>query len=402
MNSSINKLSSFLQLDATQRTIAYYSLFACLGLDVAVLGPMLPSLAEQTGSSLGQIGLIFIAGAIGYLIGSSITGQIFDHVRGHPILAFAQILTSICVVFIPIVSWFWLLLAIIFLKGIAQGTVNNGSNILLVWTHGRNVAPYMNGLHFSFGIGAFLAPILIAQALLHGLAYKWVFLLLALIYLIFGIRFLFMNGDPQPKQQNAETNNLYGNAYSLKSIMPFIITTALFLFFYVGSELGYAGWIFTYTTTLNLAEPATAAYINSSFWLSFTVGRLLSIPLSTRFTSTKVITSGLAGALISILFILLVPKSLEVLWIGSIGAGFFMAPIFPTGVTLAGESIHLTARITGLIFLGDSLGGMVLPGILGKVIEITSPRSLMVLVFSSLLMTSITFFFILRQRKRII
>jgi fucose permease len=79
-----------------------------------------------------------------------------------------------------------------------------------------------------------------------------------------------------------------------------------------------------------------------------------------------------------------------------------MAPIFPTGVTLAGESIHLTARITGLIFLGDSLGGMVLPGILGKVIEITSPRSLMVLVFSSLLMTSITFFFILRQRKRII
>jgi hypothetical protein len=50
--------------------------------------------------------------------------------------------------------------------------------------------------------------------------------------------------------------------------------------------------------------------------------------------------------------------------------------------------------------LGDSLGGMVLPGILGKVIEITSPRSLMVLVFSSLLMTSISFFFILRQRKR--
>lgn len=400
MNSSIRKLASFLQLDTTQRTIAYYSLFTCLGLDVAVLGPMLPSLAEQTRSSLGQIGLIFIAGAIGYLIGTSITGQIFDHVRGHPILAFAQILTSICVVFIPIVSWFWLLLAIIFLKGIAQGTVNNGSNILLVWTHGRNVAPYMNGLHFSFGIGAFLSPILIAQALLHGLAYKWVFLLLGLIYLILGIRFLFMNGDPQPKQQIAKTNNLYGNAYSLKSLMPFIITTALFLFFYVGSELSYAGWIFTYTTTLNLADPATAAYINSSFWLSFTVGRLLSIPLSTRLNSTKVITSGLAGALLSILFILLVPKSLEVLWIASIGAGFFMAPIFPTGVTLAGESIHLTARITGLIFLGDSLGGMVLPGILGKVIEITSPRSLMVLVFSSLLMTSISFFFILRQRKR--
>jgi len=400
MNSYHGRFASFFQLDATHRSIGYFSLFTCLGLDVAVLGPMLPALAQQTGSSLGQIGLLFIAGAIGYLIGSSITGQIFDHVRGHPILAFSQIFTSLCVASIPFVPWFWLLLAIILLKGIAQGTINNGSSILLVWTHGSKVAPYMNGLHFFFGIGAFLSPILIAQALHNGIAYSWVFLFLALVYLMIGIRFLFMDGDPQPQQHNAQNKSLSGEGYSLKSLLPFISVTALFLFFYVGSELGYAGWIFTYTTTLKLAEPVTAAYLNSSFWLSFTAGRLLSIPLSTRLKSSTLITCGLVGALTFVLTIVLVPKSLALLWIGTIGAGFFMAPIFPTGITLAGETIHLNAQITGLIFLGDSLGGMVLPGILGKVIEATSPRSLMVLVFSSLLMTSIMFILLKRLKNR--
>lgn len=68
-----------------------------------------------------------------------------------------------------------------------------------------------------------------------------------------------------------------------------------------------------------------------------------------------------------------------------------MAPIFPSGVTLAGQSVQLTARITGLIFLGDSLGGMVLPSLLGKVIESAGPRMMMFLVFASLCLNGVTF-----------
>ena len=35
-------------------------------------------------------------------------------------------------------------------------------NPLLVWVHGDEVGPAMNGLHFFFGVGAFLSPIIIA------------------------------------------------------------------------------------------------------------------------------------------------------------------------------------------------------------------------------------------------
>ncbi len=57
----------------------------------------------------------------------------------------------------------------------------------------------------------------------------------------------------------------------------------LFLFFYVGAEITFGGWVYTYAVTLKLASAAGAAYLTSAFWLAFTVGRLISIPAATRF-----------------------------------------------------------------------------------------------------------------------
>jgi len=65
----LTKLSTFARNEAIRRTFGYYFLFICLGLDSAVLGPTLPALASQTSSRLGQMGLVFLVGAIGYTLG---------------------------------------------------------------------------------------------------------------------------------------------------------------------------------------------------------------------------------------------------------------------------------------------------------------------------------------------
>jgi MFS transporter, FHS family, Na+ dependent glucose transporter 1 len=82
----------------------------------------------------------------------------------------------------------------------------------------------------------------------------------------------------------------------------------------------------------------------------------------------------------------------------AIGLGFCMAPIWPTGFTLAGQSINLTGRIAGIILLGDSFGGMVLPTLVGKVIEGSGPRSMVYLVFGSLVLNLLAFIGMLRLR----
>ena len=48
-----------------------------------------------------------------------------------------------------------------FFRGLASGSLDTGGNVLLlnIW-EGRDSGPYMHALHFTFGIGAFLAPLI--------------------------------------------------------------------------------------------------------------------------------------------------------------------------------------------------------------------------------------------------
>jgi FHS family Na+ dependent glucose MFS transporter 1 len=192
------KLSTFARNDAIRRTFGYYFLFICLGLDSAILGPTLPALASQTSSRLGQMGLVFLVGAIGYTLGTIIGGRVFDRLPGHPVLGIAQLCAAVLIFFIPLAASLWLLLAILACKGFAEGFVNTGANALLVWTHGEKVAPFMNGLHFFFGLGAFLSPFLVAQVVGVAGGYRWAYWALAAFAALVGLRMLTMSGSPHP------------------------------------------------------------------------------------------------------------------------------------------------------------------------------------------------------------
>ena len=173
----------------------------------------------------------------------------------------------------------------------------------------------------------------------------------------------------------------------------------LFFFFYVGAEIAFGGWIYTYAITLNLASIVMAAYLNSAFWLSFTIGRLISIPIATRFSPKQVIPTALLCGMLVLILGMMFSSSSTFLWLMVIAYGFCIAPIYANGFTLAGQSMALTGLLTSFILLGDSLGGMVLPSLIGQVIESTSAYSMIYLIFGSLVMTLLAFFGMLRLRK---
>jgi FHS family Na+ dependent glucose MFS transporter 1 len=391
----LEKLSTFARNEAIRRTFGYYFLFICLGLDSAILGPTLPALASQTASRLGQMGLVFLVGAIGYTLGTIIGGRVFDRLPGHPVLGIAQLFAAVLIFFIPLAASLWVLLAILVCKGFAEGFVNTGANALLVWTHGEKVAPFMNGLHFFFGLGAFLSPLLVAQVVGVAGGYRWAYWVLAAAAALVGLRMLTMSGSPHPAQAHARdtAQNSHGTVP-----IALVISAMLFLFFYVGAEITFGGWVYTYAVTLNLASAAGAAYLTSAFWAAFTVGRLLSIPAATRFTPKQVILAASFGCLTILALGIVFSGSSASLWLMAIGLGFCMAPIWPTGFTMAGQSIAMTGKITGVILLGDSFGGMVLPTVVGKVIESSGARAMVYLVFGSLVLNLLAFAGMLRLR----
>jgi MFS transporter, FHS family, Na+ dependent glucose transporter 1 len=372
--------------DAARWTLGYYGLFMGLGLHTAVMGPTLPALAEQTQTPLGHMGWLLLARAVGSTVGTTLGGRLFDRARGHPVLGMAQLADAVLLALVPIIHWFWLVLGMVAVKGFADGLVNTGANMLLVWMHGEHVGPYMHGLHFCFGLGACLAPLLVAQVIGVAGGYRWVYWTLAAVSLLVSLRLLTFSGNPRPAPHRVPGTNAPVGA---RLSDPRVISAALFLFCYVGAEVAFGDWIYTYAVALQLASAAGGAYLTAGFWLSFTLGRLLSIPLATRFTPPQMVLAALGTCLSLLTLVIIRPDSRVVLWTVVCGVGFGMGPLWPAGFTLAGQSLPLTASVSGMILLGDSVGGMVLPWLAGQVLDVTGPGALIYLVFGSLVGTGV-------------
>jgi FHS family Na+ dependent glucose MFS transporter 1 len=383
---------------AFRQSIGYFALFLCLGLDMSVIGPTLNNLAEQTGSTLGEIGMIFFLGAGGVSLGTLLGGWTLDRTSGRLVLGAAQILSGSLLFLVPHVRWYVLLLALFVVKGIAGGVVGTGANTLIQWTHGAKAGPYVNALHFFFGLGAFLSPFLLGLLLSAGAVYSNVYTLLALFDISVGAAVLFRLSPPQPPQMAHREAGATGTQRSY--LAPIVVAAMLFLFFYVSAEITFGGWLYTYAVKLGLADAARAAYLTSLFWLAFTLGRLISIPVAVRFSSAPVLLAALTGSAAFLVLLVVFPASPEVMWLSVAGIGFSMAPTWPSGYNLAVQSIHLTARLGAVIMLGDSIGGMVLPGLTGLFMERAGAGAMTKLVLASMATTAVAFGAIVLFRAR--
>jgi FHS family Na+ dependent glucose MFS transporter 1 len=367
------------------KTLSYFAAFVALGLSTAALGPTLPGLAEHTRSQLNEISFLFTAHALGYLLGSFQGGRLYDRVPGHWLMAAVLSVMATTLFLAPLMPSLLPLSINLLSLGMAEGALDVGGNTLLVWVHGRRVGPYMNGLHFSFGLGSFLCPIVIAQAVLLSGDITWGYWALALLMLPVAFWLLRL---PSPKDKAVSNSDLGNQGHpssmaetsqkpkSRESVLVALI--ALLLFLYVGAEAGFGGWIYTYALDMGLTNGTTAAYLTSAFWGALTLGRLLAIPLAARFHPHAILLGDLGGCLASVGLVLVWPNSPAAIWLGASGLGLSMASIFPTAISLAERHVRITGQVTGWFLVGGSIGGMSLPWLMGQLFKAVGPRATMV------------------------
>lgn len=374
-------------------TLAYYAGFIALGLTTASLGPTLPGLAEQTQTRLGEISFLFTARSFGYLSGSLLSGRLYDRFRGHPLLALGLIGMAAVLAAVPLTPLVVALAAILFLVGAAEGFIDVGTNTLIVWVHREKVGPFMNGLHFFFGVGAFLAPLLVAQIALISGGIAGAYWALAVLIAPVALNIARLPSPPilRARAANGERERIQ---YGLVALI------ALFFFLYVGAEVGFAGWIFTYVTRRGLADETTAALINSIFWGALTLGRLISIPITMRFSARTLLAVDLAGAAASAALMVALPDAMPALWIGAFGLGLSMASVFPTMLSLAGARMTMTGNINSIFFAAASAGGMSVPWVIGQLFERAGPQALMWAILLCMILSSAAFVAIERHSKR--
>jgi FHS family Na+ dependent glucose MFS transporter 1 len=357
-------------------TIGYFAAFVALGLASAALGPSLPGLAEHTRSRMAEISILFVARSSGYLGGSLLGGRLYDRIPGHPVMGAALALMAGTLGLAPLLASRWLLVAVILLLGLAEGALDVGGNTLLVWIHRDRVGPLMNGLHFCFGLGAFLSPLIVGRSLLWAGDITPAFWVLALLQVPAALWVLRL---PSPVGGAAARGEAGGRAN-----WRLVALIVLFFFFYTGAEVAFGGWIFSYAVALGLSSDAVAAYLTSAFWGGLTVGRLLAIPLAVRFPPGSLLLADCTGCLASLAVMLLAPHSLPAAFLGTCGAGLCMASIFPSALALAQGRVRITGQTTGWFFVGASAGGMSLPWLIGQFFDSVGPRMTMVILFADM------------------
>lgn len=343
----------------------------------SIVGPTLKTLADQTGSSLNEISVLFAFKSFGFLLGSFWLGRAYDKWAGHPIMVGALITIAFTLLLVPVLEWLVLLTGVAFLLGVAMGSLDVGGNTLLIWVHRNNVGPYMNGLHFVWGLGGVLAPLLlIALTSVAADNVRWTYWLIAL-FLVPVLFWLLQIQSPQSSVSTREESEGGGDYL-------FVGLVSLFYFLYIGAEVSTSGWIVTYAVETELATESAAAILSSLFFGTLTLTRLISIPLAARYRPSQLLLFDLVVCLLSALLMVLQPHSWYALQVGVAGLGIGMATIFPIMLSFAQNRMELAGRVTSWFFLGGSLGGMSIPWLVGQVFEAFSPQ---VVLYSILVCT---------------
>lgn len=275
-----------------------------------------------------------------------------------------------------------------------------GGNVLILDTWGEQSGPHLQAMHFSFAAGAFVSPIIAklvfgtdrkgteaiaptkstpstepqvtktvnTQGVSHStLSSTWAYIVIGAF--VFLMSFLFFILYFRCSMSRAKRGSASGKPLVAKYHLALTALLFLFFFAYVGAEVAYGSFIFTFAKEyIHMAE-AKAAGLNSLFWGSFAACRGLAIFFAACMYPGTMILLSLVGTAISSLLLCFFNKKEEVLWVCTAIYGASMATIFPSGISWVEQYTTVTGRTAAVFVVGAALGEMVLPAIVGFLFE---------------------------------
>lgn len=363
------------------QTASYFIAFVALGLAMAALGPTLSGLAVQTGADMGAISYLFTMRSFGFLLGSLLSGRFYDRIPGHWVMAATVLAMSAMMALLPVASTLTLLLGVMLLLGTAEGALGVGGNALLVWVHGHRVAPYMNALHFFYGVGGVLSPLVIKLIWRFDSGMAATYIALALLILPVIPLLLFSPSPQSPRLAESQTG-------AEKINYKLVVLVALLLCMYIGAEVSFGSWMFTYALTLKLGDESVANNLTSLFWGALTAGRLICIPIAVRLRPRTILLADLLGCFVGVGIALWGAHSLAATTVATIIVGLSMGSIYPTALTFAERRMQISGQVMSMFIVGGSVGGMLVPMLIGQMFEAVGPRVVMVTVLVDLLIAA--------------
>jgi FHS family glucose/mannose:H+ symporter-like MFS transporter len=333
-------------------TVGVLALGTAAGLLLSLYGPAIPELRSRYGVGEGAAALVLSAHFLGAMAGIAWWG-LERRLAARTWLATGTGLLAAgaaTIAFAP--AWPVVLVGAVGL-GIGFGVIVVEINVLLAEGFGERAAAMLNLLGATFGAGAVAGPLVLAAtggyrvpfcagALLAGGA-----LLLA--------RDLPRTTPPPDVDRPRIPAGL---------VAGFVAVVAL----YVGTESAIGGWEATSLLAGGTGAAAAASW-TAGYWAALTVGRLLAIPLALR-VAPAVLAAGSLVAAAGGLGLAHVPGVAPVAYALT---GLALGPVFPTVLAWLAVVAPGSRTSTAMVFSAGQLGGIVLPVVIGRLVDASSP-----------------------------
>jgi fucose permease len=342
---------------------AYAGMFV-FGIVMALLGAILPSLAERLRFDAADIGALFLAMNGAMLAASLVLGLAMDRFGMKPPMVVGPLLVSGAMALIVRASAFADLLPAVVLLGVGGGALNGATNTLVADLHDdpKQKGAALNILGVFFGFGALFLPFAIGALLAW---FSVGSLLMAAAALCAGAgAFAAALPFPAPKQGHALPVGEMPRF--LRS--PFVLAFAILLFFQSGVEFTMGGFISTYLTQdMAVRSVSAASWILAGYWASVIVSRAVLSRLALASDPYRMLLWSACGACAGSALIATAPGA-AVAAFGIVLSGWSLAGIFPTALGIVGTRYKThSGTVFGILFAVALSGGMTLPWLAGRI-----------------------------------
>lgn len=375
---------------ALQRSI--FLAFLVFAMVTNVLGAVTPLIIEKYGLSLAEGGMLTLSFFIAFGV-ASIPAGLFSEKYGKK----TSMVLGIALMFLGALSFFFsnqffLLLASTLLAGIGVTFIQVGANTLVedISSAGQYVKN-LNITHAIFGFGSFSSPLIVGFLLARG--YDWRLAYLLFVLLCIPLFFVTLKANAPKHVANHRLN--LGALWEKLSDLE-LMSFALGLFLYVGTEVGIATWLILFLKSERGIGMETGVLALSLFWAMLAIGRYLGGRLAHRFSPKDILSAFSAGAM-ALLVIIMSVKAAPAAFLLPL-MGLSLSVIYPTMFSVAIENTRSNKGIASGILTSAGIGGAIIPYIMGLVGDRYGLAMSFYLLFISLGYTFIRALTIVRKR----
>lgn len=380
-------------------------MFIMFGLNDQTTGSLIPTLTKKYDISKVVVSNIFLTQVFGYMLASVLNEKLHKMwgMRGAMITS-----AGLCVVCFGILALqpsSFFLYAVCYLPiGFSIGIADSTANVMMgnLETHKNE---WMGVTHGLYGASSMVTPPIVSYFSKYG---RWsnFFLIplaisaLALLIILPACRFEtatkydYVCSAHKASDDNVEEGDEEdGTSISQLLRNPAVLLYALYLFVYLGAEVGTGSWLFSYLLATKSDDTISMSYVTSSFWVGLTVGRFL-LGFVTKRAFTDEYRASHAYGLCSLFFYTVFTVVgfyntdsqwyIAILFFVLFFCGVFIGPLFPNASIVAMQVLPRKLHVSG-VGLAVAMGGAgsaLLPYLMGISLHITGMKWFPILCWS--------------------